>query len=95
MGGGLTAAFLDTWLCFEDESGQGLRPPNGRHLGPLRPYSGGEGDHQPRHARVSLATLIATGPGQKARLICRTARTSARALDDVEGNGLSWSTLTA
>ena len=28
-----TAADLGAWLCFEDESGQGLRPPRGRTCG--------------------------------------------------------------
>jgi hypothetical protein len=28
-----TAADLGAWLCFEDESGQGLRPPKGRTWG--------------------------------------------------------------
>jgi hypothetical protein len=29
----MTAADLGAWLCFEDESGQGLRPPKGRTWG--------------------------------------------------------------
>src|SRR5207249_9309942 len=28
-----TAADLGAWLCFEDESGQGVRPPKGRTWG--------------------------------------------------------------
>ena len=32
-GGKRTAADLGAWLCFEDESGQGLRPPKGRARG--------------------------------------------------------------
>jgi hypothetical protein len=29
-GGKRTAADLGAWICFKDESGQGLRPPKGR-----------------------------------------------------------------
>jgi hypothetical protein len=32
-GGKRTAADLGAWLCFEDESGQRLRPPKGRTWG--------------------------------------------------------------
>jgi hypothetical protein len=32
-GGKRTAADLGAWLVFEDESGQGLRPPKGRTRG--------------------------------------------------------------
>jgi hypothetical protein len=28
-----TAAALNAWICFEDEAGQGLRPPKGRTWG--------------------------------------------------------------
>src|SRR5487761_1740550 len=48
-----TAADLGAWLCFEDESGQGLRPPKGRHLGPPRPHPGGAGDRRQQQARVA------------------------------------------
>jgi hypothetical protein len=66
-----TAADLGAWLCFEDESGQGLRPPNGRTWGrrgrtPIVRVTGGH------NKRVSLAALIATRPGHRARLIYRT-----------------------
>ena len=59
-----TAADLGAWLCFEDESGQGLRPPKGRTWGrrgqtPVVTVTGGH------NTRVSLAALIATGPGTK------------------------------
>jgi hypothetical protein len=64
---------LGAWLCFEDESGQGLRPPKGgtweRHgLTPVvRVTAQGS-------KRVSLAALIATKPGAagRARLTYRT-----------------------
>jgi len=53
-----TAADLGAWLCFEDESGQGLRPPKGRTWGrrgqtPVVTVTGGH------ETRVSLAALIA------------------------------------
>ena len=61
------------WLCFEDESGQGLRPPKGRTWGrrgetPVVRVTGGH------DTRVSLAALIAVRPGQRPRLIYRTHR---------------------
>jgi putative transposase len=65
-----TAADLGAWLVFEDESGQGLRPPKGRTWGrrgrtPVVTVTGGH------NKRVSLAALIATRPGHQARLIYR------------------------
>ncbi len=68
-----TAADLGAWLCFEDESGQGLRPPKGRTWGRrgrtpvVRVTAQGS-------KRVSIAALIATRPGTtaRARLIYRT-----------------------
>ena len=68
-----TAADLGAWLCFEDESGQGLRPPKGRTWGrrgrtPVVTVTGGH------DTRVSLAALIAIRPGHQARLIYRTHR---------------------
>ena len=68
-----TAADLGAWLCFEDESGQGLRPPKGRTWGrrgqtPVVTVTGGH------DTRVSLAALIAVRPGQRSRLIYRTHR---------------------
>jgi len=60
-------------LCFEDESGQGLRPPRGRTWGrrgrtPVVTVTGGH------DTRVSLAALIAVRPGCRPRLIWRTHR---------------------
>ena len=68
-----TAADLGAWLCFEDESGQGLRPPKGRTWGrrgqtPVVRVTGGH------DTRVSLAALIAVRPGCRPRLIYRTHR---------------------
>ena len=68
-----TAADLGAWLCFQDESGQGLRPPKGRTWGrrghtPVVKVTGGH------DTRVSLAALIATRPGCRPRLIYRTHR---------------------
>ena len=65
-----TAADLGAWLVFEDESGQGLRPPKGRTWGrrgatPVVRVTGGH------NKRVSLAALIAVKPGQPPRLIYR------------------------
>src|SRR5438046_2516665 len=69
-GGKRTAADLGAWLVFEDESGQGLRPPKGRTWGrrgstPVVTVTGGS------NKRVSLAALIAVKPGQRPRLIYR------------------------
>jgi hypothetical protein len=69
-----TAADLGAWLCFEDESGQGLRPPKGRTWGrrgrtPVVTVTAQGGK------RVSIAALVATRPGAatgRARLIYRT-----------------------
>ena len=68
-----TAADLGAWLCWEDESGQGLRPPKGRTWGrrgytPVVKVTGGH------DTRVSLAALIAVRPGYRPRLIYRTHR---------------------
>ena len=78
-GGKRTAADLGAWLCFEDESGQGLRPPKGRTWGrrghtPVVTVTGGS------NKRVSLAALIAVRPGSRPRLIYRVHR--GRAGDD-------------
>ena len=64
------AADLGAWLCFEDESGQGSRPPTGRTWGrrghtPVVTVTGGH------DTRVSLAALIAVKPGCRPRLIYR------------------------
>jgi hypothetical protein len=66
-----TAADLGAWLCFEDESGQGLRPPKGRTWGRRghTPVVKVTGAH---NTRISLAALIATKPCCRPRLIYRT-----------------------
>ena len=71
-----TAADLGAWLCWEDESGQGLRPPKGRTWGrrghtPVVTVTGGH------NSRVSLAALIAVRPGQRPRLVYRVHRRRA------------------
>jgi putative transposase len=68
-----TAADLGGWLIFEDESGQGLRPPRGRTWGrrgatPVVTVTAGH------NSRVSLAALIAVRPGCRPRLIYRVHR---------------------
>jgi hypothetical protein len=57
-----TAADLGAWLVFEDESGQGLRPPKGRTWGrrgrtPVVRVTGGS------NKRISLAALICVKHG--------------------------------
>ena len=69
-GGKRTAADLGAWLVFEDESGQGLRPPKGRTWGrrgqtPVVTVTGGSSK------RVSLAALIAVKEGRHPRLVYR------------------------
>jgi hypothetical protein len=88
-GGGLargkgTAADLGAWICFEDESGQGLRPPAGRTWGrrgrtPVVTVTGGSSK------RVSLAALIAVRPGCRPRLIYRVHRGRRRRGDRRKG----------
>jgi transposase len=65
-----TVAGQGAWLVFEDESGQGLRPPKGRTWGrrgvtPVVTVTGGS------NKRVSLAALIAVKAGQRPRLLYR------------------------
>ena len=68
-----TAERQGAWLVFEDESGQGLRPPKGRTWGrrgrtPVVTVTGGH------NSRVSLAALIAVKSGQRPRLVYRVHR---------------------
>ncbi|HST50075.1 MAG TPA: transposase [Jatrophihabitans sp.] len=65
------AADLGAWLVFEDESGQGLRPPKGRTWGRrgCTPVVRVTAQNSPR---LSLAALLATKPGHRPRLIYRT-----------------------
>jgi hypothetical protein len=83
-GGKRTAADLGAWLCFEDESGQGLRPPKGRTWGrrghtPVVRVTGAS------NTRVSLAALIAARPGCRPRLIYRTHTGRGRRNDRRKG----------
>jgi transposase len=61
---------LGAWVCFEDEAGQGLRPPKGRtwgrrgHTPVVRVTAAGT-------KRVSMAALICTKAGLQPRLIHR------------------------
>jgi hypothetical protein len=65
------AADLGAWPVFEDESGQGLRPPKGRTWGRrgCTPVVRVTAQNSPR---LSLAALLATKPGHRPRLIYRT-----------------------
>ena len=79
-----TAERQNAWLVFEDESGQGLRPPRGRTWGrrgqtPVVTVTGGH------NSRVSLAALIAVRPGERPRLVYRVHR--ARPADKRKGFG--------
>jgi DDE superfamily endonuclease len=79
-----TAADLGGWLIFEDESGQGLRPPRGRTWGrrgvtPVVKVTGGH------NSRVSLAALLAVRPGCRPRLIYRVHRARGRGRDKRKG----------
>jgi hypothetical protein len=79
-----TAADLGAWLCFEDESGQGLRPPRGRTWGrrgqtPVVRVTGGS------NRRVSLAALICVKPGCRPRLIYRVHRAGGPRRDRRKG----------
>jgi transposase len=64
------AADLGAWVCFEDEAGQGLRPPKGRTWGRrgrtpvVRVTAQGT-------KRVSMAALICIKAGHRPRLIYR------------------------
>ena len=72
------------WLVFEDESGQGLRPPKGRTWGrrgrtPVVTVTGGS------NKRVSLAALIAVRAGSRTRLIYRVHDARSRPGDKRKG----------
>jgi transposase len=62
-----TARGLGAWICFEDEAGQGLRPPKGRTWAPcgarpvvtVRGAGGG---------RVSIAGVVCCRPGDRPHL---------------------------
>ncbi|WP_082122361.1 MULTISPECIES: transposase [Frankia] len=64
------AATTGAWIVFEDEAGQGLRPPKARTWAPrgdtptVRVSGKGSG-------RVSMAALVCYRPGQRPRLFYR------------------------
>jgi len=68
-----TAADLGAWGIFEDECGQGLRPPKGRTWGRRgrTPVVRVTAANSPR---LSVAALLATQPAYRPRLIHRTHR---------------------
>jgi transposase len=77
-----TARDLGAWICFEDEAGQGLRPPKGRTWAPrgARPVvtvrGGGTG-------KVSIAGVACFRPGDRPHLfyrlrVCRRRRGEPR-----------------
>ncbi|MGN9846918.1 transposase [Nonomuraea sp. H19] len=65
-----TAADLGAFICFEDEAGQGLRPPKGRTWAPrgARPvvHVRGRGS-----GRVNIASVLCFRPGDRPRLLYR------------------------
>lgn len=70
---GTIAADLGAWICFLDETGQGLRPPGGRswsHRGhrPQVQVRVHGGDHG---GRVSVIGMVCHRPGERSRLIYR------------------------
>lgn len=69
--GGKTVRDQDAWMCFEDESGQSLKPPKARTWSPrgLTPVIKVTGKGS---GRVSLAGLVCGRPGQRTRLIYRS-----------------------
>ncbi|MEU4235686.1 transposase [Nonomuraea sp. NPDC026600] len=62
-----TAADLGAYICFEDEAGQGLRPPKGRTWAPrgARPQMTVRGK---RTGRVNMAGVLCFRPGQRPHL---------------------------
>src|SRR3954470_14870484 len=70
-GGKRMAADLGAWGVFEDESGQGLRPPKGRTWG-RRGRTPGVRVTAANSPRLSLPALLATRRAHRPRLIYRT-----------------------
>src|SRR5262245_33616880 len=62
-----TAADLGAYICFEDETGQGLRPPKARTWAPrgARPVVCVRGK---RAGRVNIAGVVCYRPGRRSRL---------------------------
>ncbi|MBG0825794.1 transposase [Planomonospora sp. ID91781] len=77
-----TAADLGAYVCFEDETGQGLRPPKGRTWAPrgMRPVVRVRGRNA---GRVNVAGVLCFRPGRRAHLfyalhVCRGRRGEAK-----------------
>ncbi|MFI0425237.1 transposase [Spongiactinospora sp. 9N601] len=68
--GKTTAAGLGAYLCFEDEAGQGLRPPKGRTWAPVgaRPVVTVRGRGS---GRVNMAGVVAFRDGERPHLFYR------------------------
>jgi transposase len=66
-GGKCTARDLGAWICFEDEAGQGLRPPKGRTWAPrgARPVEAVRGGGT---GRVNIAGVACYRPGHRPHL---------------------------
>ncbi|MFI6712754.1 transposase [Nonomuraea sp. NPDC050478] len=69
-GGKSTAADLGAYICFEDEAGQGLRPPKGRIWAPVgaRPVVTVRGKGS---GRVNMAGVVAYRDGERPHLFYR------------------------
>ncbi|MFE0704624.1 transposase [Streptomyces sp. NPDC058872] len=65
-----TAADLGAYICFEDEAGQGLRPPKGRTWAPRgqTPVMRVRGSNR---GRVSVAGVVCFRPGARSHLFYR------------------------
>ena len=78
---------LGTFICFEDEAGQGLRPPKGRTLAPrgarpvVRVRGAGGG-------RVSIAGVVCYRPGDRPHLFYQLRVYRRR---KGEAKGFTWS----
>ena len=65
-----TAAARNAWICFEDEAGQGLRPPKGRTWAPRgqRPVVRVRGSNR---GRMSIAGVSCFHPDHPSRMFYR------------------------
>ena len=81
-----TARDLGAFICFEDEAGQGLRPPKGRTWAPrgARPVvtvrGGGNG-------KVNIAGVVCFRPGDRPHLFCKLRAYRRR---KGEAKGFTW-----
>ncbi len=81
-----TARDVGAWICFEDEAGQGLRPPKGRTWAPrgarpvVRVRGAGGG-------RVSIAGVACYRPGDRPHLCCQLRAYRRR---KGEAKGFTW-----